>query len=232
MKKQTPSTNFRFSFATLIGLGQKTVSVMDRDQSELLFYGIAAADRTIVAQATLNLQDMPTDDEYKGIVIGHTATKDQLTDQIKVGIRSVMVRVADVFGEKSGTYYRFGTTGLSKMNDLDLLQCCKRVTRMAGSYISQLETKGLTPVMLETITQLATQFEAALEAKKDAELEREVATEQRITEANELYALITRVCGFGKDYWYTRNEAKYNDYVIYDTPSGNAENNTPPVMPA
>ena len=232
MKKTVASFNFKFSYADLIGLGEKTNSLMGRDQEELLTYSVNDQDRTAIAEATAELQDLPTDDEYKGTIIEFTATKDKLADEVKVGIRTFMVRVADAFGENSGTYSRFGTAGLSKLADLDLLQCCKRVLRMANTYSAQLQAKGLTAAMIEGLNTNCTQLDLAIAAKEDAVLAREVATEHRVTLANDLYARIVRISGFGKDYWYTRNEAKYNDYIIYDTPTGTKETTVPPVTPA
>ena len=54
---------------------------------------------------------------------------------------------------------------------------------------------------------------------------RNESTQVRVEMANVLYGIIVELFDFGKDYWYTRNEAKYNDYIIYDTPGGGA---TPP----
>jgi hypothetical protein len=232
MKKTVATFNFKFSYAGLIGLGEKTKSLLSRDQAELLTYSISEQDRTAVAEATTELQNLPTDDEFKGTIVEFTTTKDLLADEVKVGIRTIMVRVADAFGENSGTYRRFGTAGLSKLADLDLLQCCKRVLRMANSYTAQLLAKGLTADMIASLDSKCTQFDLAIAAKEDAVLAREVATEHRVTLANDLYARIARISGFGKDYWYTRNEAKYNDYVIYDTPTGTKDAPVPPVTPA
>ncbi len=220
MKKLALTPIFRFSFGTLIGFGEKTGSLMSRDQAELLTYGVTDADRSFVLQKTDELKNMPADDEFLGVGMERTTTKDSIADRLRVEIRSYMIRVADVYGENSGTYRRFGTAGLSKLTDSDLLLCCKRVLRLTGTYFDALKDKGITQQMVESLTNFCSQFDDALGLKEDADMDREVAAEQRMELANELYTKINRICGFGKDYWYTRSEAKYNDYVIYDTPSG------------
>jgi hypothetical protein len=40
---------------------------------------------------------------------------------------------------------------------------------------------------------------------------------------NVLYAELVKLCNTGKDIFYSLNEAKYNDYVIYNTPTGKVE---------
>ncbi len=226
------TTDFRFSFGTLITLGEKTASLMSRDQAELSTYGVTYADRTFILETTDNLKNMPGDDEFLGLSMERTKAKDMIADQIRVETRSYMVRVADVYGEDSATYRRFGTAGLSKLTDSDLLLCCKRVLRLTGTYFDALKEKGMTQQMIDRLAGLCTQFDEALGLKEDADMEREVAAEQRAETANALYAKITRICGFGKDYWYTRSEAKYNDYIIYDTPSGTKDETTPPATQA
>ena len=59
-----------------------------------------------------------------------------------------------------------------------------------------------------------------------------IATEKRVEELNALYALVIKYAGIGQDIFYEENEAKYNDYVIYDTPSGlPPENPDGPIVP-
>ena len=53
--------------------------------------------------------------------------------------------------------------------------------------------------------------------------DRDMATENRVENLNYLYSLVSKYAGIGQDIFYEVNEAKYNDYVIYDTPSGMPE---------
>ena len=47
---------------------------------------------------------------------------------------------------------------------------------------------------------------------------RDITTEKRIKALNALYKMVAKYTGIGKDIFYETNEAKYNDYVIYDSP--------------
>jgi MinD-like ATPase involved in chromosome partitioning or flagellar assembly len=42
---------------------------------------------------------------------------------------------------------------------------------------------------------------------------------------------VVKYADTGKDIWITKSEAKYNDYIIYDIPSGTDETVIPPVTP-
>jgi hypothetical protein len=223
---------FRFPVPVLIQHGNKTVTLLARDAAELAAYGITDADSIAIKNQTQALTDFPTDAEYEGIVINKTTIKDGLADQINVDIRSKMVRVNDAFGESSGVYHRFGTKGMHEMTDLELSQCARRVVRMCNLYLNDLVAKGLTQAMIDHLSQLITDFDKAFGEKEDAVMNREIATNDRNALANDLYAKISRICDFGKDYWSSRNEAKYNDYVIYDTPSEGKEPEVPENPPA
>jgi len=48
MKKTVATFNFKFSYADLIGLGEKTKSLLGRDQEELLTYSVNDHDRTAI----------------------------------------------------------------------------------------------------------------------------------------------------------------------------------------
>lgn len=66
-------------------------------------------------------------------------------------------------------------------------------------------------------------FDQAIADCDDAIADREIATEERTEKANLLYADLVKLCTFGKEIWAHSNEAKYNDYVIYNTPTGSPE---------
>ena len=99
----------------------------------------------------------------------------------------------------------------------------KRVWRVATSLLTDLATKGLTKAILSELELLISNYEKALTAQEDAISDREIATEDRAEKANEVYKIVSDLCTTGKRIWASRNEAKYNDYVIYDTPSGGPE---------
>ena len=86
---------------------------------------------------------------------------------------------------------------------------------------------GLTNVHIKELKALATDFDDAMEAQSDAIADREIGTMERTSIANEIYAEISRICDTGKGIWKDVNEAKYNDYIIYNTHGAKPEEETP-----
>lgn len=218
MRKSEVKPIFNQSFADLMQLGDKADDLMERDAVELLPYGVDATFRSDTATLTQDLKDFPTDEELQGAAAEQTEIKNESADVVKVLIRSVMVRAKNAFGESSAKYRRFGTKGLDELTDNDLLKCGKRVVRIATLFQVPLAAKGLTVAMITDLSDKAVIFDNAIDAQDDAIRQRDSATEDRIELGNALYKKIMELFDFGKDYWITRDEAKYNDYVLYDTP--------------
>jgi len=58
-------------------------------------------------------------------------------------------------------------------------------------------------------------------------VERDAATENRWTEANEVYTLMMDICNTGKFIWKDESEAYYNDYLVYkDSGNSNSTDNS------
>jgi hypothetical protein len=219
--EEKPITNkFKLSYPSLIGLGDTCLSLYAKDFTILEGYGINETFKEAVETKIQELRSIGADCEYEGEAMNFCEIKDKNADDLRVLIRTVMSRVENVFKPGSGKWKRFDTKGLSHMNDHLLARCGFRVVRMCNVYLTQLAPKGITPALLTELHDLSTKFYNSWDEFHDAELNRICVTTERLTLGNELYDLITEMFGYGKDYWSTRNYAKYKAYIIYDTPSG------------
>ncbi len=223
MELTDPVSNIKFSQGYLMQLGDKILSKINRDAAFLINYGITPAFVTNLHNKNQAFKDFPTDEELLGNVSDLTRTKDLDIDNLKVGIRDIMVRVADAFPIRPGIYDRFKTKGMDSLPDYDLIRMGFRVVRMANFYLTKLAVEGLTQADIDALEALSTKADESFDAQEDAASLRVSTTRERILLANEVYGLITKVCDYGKNYWVTRNSAYYKDYVIYNTPSGHAE---------
>ena len=220
MKKNELKTIFKMAYSALMQLGDKAVMLISRDATELASYGVDEPMKNNVIDKTLLLKEMPTDEELLAEVSVKTEEKNELSDAIRNAIRTITIRAKNVYGDKSAKYKRFGIKDIDKMTDDELYRCAKRVSRTATGYLPELAPKGLTEAEITELTNKAESFDDIIDAKDEAVRIRDIATEERVGLSNELYKLISEVFDYGKNYWYTREEAKYNDYIIYDTPNG------------
>lgn len=98
----------------------------------------------------------------------------------------------------------------------------KRVVRVATNFLDALTTRGLTPIMLTAITNLSNDFENAIIDMKIEMGVRDILQEERVETANAIYNTLVSFTNTGQSIWTTSNVAKYNDYVIYNTTTGDA----------
>lgn len=99
----------------------------------------------------------------------------------------------------------------------------------AEKYLTELSEEGLTSDKINTLITQRDALDLAIDAQAQGISDRDVAAEGRVEALNILYQLLTKYAGIGQDIFYETNEAKYNDYIIYDTPSGLPE--VPPTDP-
>ena len=201
----------------LMALGDTGVSLQQRDTPELANYGIDDTYMDSFNDTLTAARNFPSDAEYVGAMKDMGETKDFDAQNLRIAIRSMMSRVVNVFPVNSGKWARFNTKGLDDMTDNELSICGHRVARMAQLFITQLASKGVTTALITELHTLSTKLSESVDKHHDAELERTAATNDRIMLANKLYAMIVEIFGYGKDYWSSRNYAKYKAYVIYNT---------------
>ena len=101
----------------------------------------------------------------------------------------------------------------------------------ATKYLSELSDEGLTAAKITTLTSERATLDVAIDAQAKGISDRDLATEDRIEALNKLYQLLTKYAGIGQDIFYETDEAKYNDYLIYDTLDGLPDDSTPPPAP-
>lgn len=152
-----------------------------------------------------------------------TQEKDAQAEKVKAILGSVMTRAENKFGRESGKYRKFGVWDISALEGGKLIYTATRAIRVATGYLPELQGEGLTQAIL---TDFDTQVKTLITkqgAQEDAISDRDIATENRSEKANAIYKLLVKYCDTGKRIWASTNEAKYNDYVIYDTLSGGPE---------
>ena len=220
MKKPENRAHFNMSYAALYQLGDKAVKLIERDSTELAAFGIEEDYKNHIKEKTTELKNYPTDEEFQGLVSVSTEDKNKLADEIRVSISAIAVRIKNAFGIGSAEYKYFGFHKLYRLSDCDLHRRGKMVVSAANKYFDVLSERGFKEEDITELTNIVDAFDASIYNKYDAVTKRDVSTEERLVLSNELYKLISEVFDYGKNYWYTRKEAKYNDYIIYDiTPS-------------
>lgn len=222
MEKERQVRNYNMADASLVIMAGQVQHFMVRDLVEFTNYNVLAPEMTAFKTDIAAFEALPTDEELEGLKIDSTTIKDGFADNLKVAVREIMSRAQNKYGVNHGKYKQFGTLGMDTFDDPHLLICGRRVVRTATTYLTDLATKGLTAAMITSLTTICNSFENAILNQSDAIANRDIATDDRIEMGNALYKKMVDYCETGKTIWVTKDEAKYNDYVIYNTPNGEA----------
>jgi hypothetical protein len=220
MKKTSVVRSYRFSDATLVTTGKEKIAFMRRDAAAFTPFGITAAQVTSLETAINIFSNSITDIETVSNQTGVTTNKDAKADQLRVAIRTVMARAELKYGTDSAKYKKFGTEALARQPDSDLLITGKRVVRVGTEFLADLTANGLTAAMLANITTLCNEFESLIIDLKMKIGERDIMQEDRVEAGNIIYKTLVQCTTIGLSIWGTSDVAKYNDYVIYNTVSG------------
>ncbi len=229
MKKDQVKRDFNLADAVLKQKADELIALIDRDIAEFTDRGYNAEKRAELTAARNAVDDFPKDEQLEAIKMNLTEKKDAARDALEKTMRSIFNMAENVFGLYAAKYKEFGNAAISQQSDAEIVRTAKIMTATAQKYLTELSDEGLTSDKINTLVAQREALDLAIDAQAQGISDRDVATEGRIEALNKLYQLLTKYAGTGQDIFYEINEAKYNDYIIYDTPSGLPE--VPPVNP-
>ena len=222
-KIKPPIREYNFQDSHLIQLADGTLILITRDGAFFLKRGLTVAKTDNLKALRDAFAATKPDEYYLGMVTVRTEEKEAARAALTTTVRTILVAAENVFGTQSGIYSTFGVSAISKLDDEDMVRKSRLVIDTARENQLKLADEGITEDFLVDAETVLEAFDKAVDAQLLAQRDRDSATNDRITKGNLLYRAIVKVCNTGKDIWYETDESKYNDYVIYNTPSGKPE---------
>ncbi|MBI9036883.1 MAG: carboxypeptidase regulatory-like domain-containing protein [Bacteroidales bacterium] len=220
MKFKEVFKSFNFTFGTLIQKTDDLISSAVRDLVELLKYGLTQETINSTQATRDEFVEMPTDAELVGDKIAVTEAKTTKAEEVREAIKDIENRVGLKYGKKSSQRRKVNAGDLSHLNDAELCRTGYSTVRIATAFIDEQGTMGLTQELIEKLKAATQEFDDLIDQQQDAIKERDISTQERRMKANELYEKIILISDTGKAAFFGKDEARYNDYVIYNTPSG------------
>jgi hypothetical protein len=195
------------------------INSAERDQEQFTGRGYPPARLEALKTMCDDLMEIRSDDEMLGDIMVATEARDRVAEELRVHLRSIRSMATNALGPQSARYRAFGLAKMDGLRDELLYFLGRRVLREATANMVALAAEGLTEAKLQAIGQTMDRLLPAIDARQVAEKARDVQTEQRVEAGNTLYREIVRLCNTGKDLFISTDEARYNDYVIYNTPA-------------
>lgn len=227
--KKEVTRDYKIDDANLITLCNAKVAHLRRDSAVLAAFGVNATNLSAFEAQVNTFENFANDQELLAEQTYATELKDAKATAIRDAILPILTRAQNKFAQSPAKANSFGIGELHNYDDANLLRAARRVVRMATVYLPQLSSEGLTTAIISQLSVLASEFELLITNQEEKIARRDEIQEDRVEMGNAIFAELKKLCRSGKSAWRTTDAAKYNDYLLYDTPNGTPTNNEPPI---
>ncbi len=224
--------NYHLSDGELILFSNTVAIAMRRDIDNFESYGVTISSIENFEELINEFQFLPDDEILREELSLAIEQRDAIRNNIANILRSLSARGKAVFGEKSARGRAISPGTITKMTESEFLIASNQVYSVAEKYLEELASEGVTEEYLENLRELTENFESAINNVSNMKMEKDNGTENKILKGNQVYALLTKYCEYGKLIWYNVSSSKYNDYVIYSSGSGGSGGGGNPQLPA
>lgn len=193
------------------------VGYMNRDSAEFATRGVTQTNIDDFEALGNAFEVFPSDSVYQGQIKIEVDAKDAARQSCTLQIRTISGYFQQQWGNKSGQYKMLDIKNFTNSKDDGFITKARNVAATATTYLADLTGIGLTQGQIDALTAEAQTMEDKYHAIRSKIALRDIKTRERIEKGNELYAELVKYCEIGKLIWENTNEAKYNDYVIYET---------------
>ena len=152
---------------------------------------------------------------------GAVATDQKTTghDVLVTSIQQAMAHVELKDAPRTAAYKRFGVANVSNATEAELHLAGVMVVKQGRKYLADYKGVGLTTTILDAVEAANGKFVEELTTGKEAENNRQAATDARIVAANTLFAELTGICGAGNSSWRFEDQTKADEYVVDHAPA-------------
>lgn len=208
---------FNFSYGELLAQALEKQTYLTRDLTDLTPRGVTAAKMTAFDGLIAAFRNTTEDGVMQALLSGAVDKRDALQDAMMVKIRDVAGVASLVLGAQSAEYRTFQYADINELSPAEFLIRADSICDRADIYAAQLTTRGITPAMITAIRNDFPTFQTFIKDVDTAKGNRDVNTQNRRTVANTLYSEIVVLAEIAKVYYQDRDEARYNDYIIYSS---------------
>ncbi len=209
---------FNFTDAELnIDCNVKTRTAL-RDLSKFKYFGYNKKKIEALRSKNQELANFPTDSELLAERIVITERKDNLFVELERAMRKMLVFVGLAMPIGSGKYRSYRKNIVSGLSVAKLIEGGFRIVRFSIKDLELLQAVGMDESLIAQIRFLSNELREAIEDQVDQDNERDIFKDERIELVNGIYSELVQLCNVGRNAWIDTNEAKYNDYILYDGP--------------
>ena len=227
--KQT--RKFAMSIAELAQRGDRMVTLVSRDADEFSKYGYTTDLPAHLRGLTDTFKAIEPDMYWEGHQTLATNAKNKSSDNLTALLGEIGFKAKLALGEDSKEYHMFRIAGMRKLNDAQLVSYAKHVYATATYFKDKLATRNVDEALLAECSDAIQILDDAIDAQTAAISIREQKSVERTDLGNQLYATISELCDVGKRVWENKNQAFFDDYVLYGSTKSSATDDNDELEP-
>ena len=214
--KKLIKRKYHFSDTILTDLAGKVYRAALVDILKFNNYGVTDTDLENFKNQRDDFREDDGDVNSVGIWMTATEEKDALSEKLLDSIRTVRTMAGNKWGVSDAKYRCYGFENMTLIPDEKLHRLGKRVVKTATTQLADLSSEGLTIDIINDLAALNSDFDEAIDTKEQAEINRDIATQERIKAGNSLYKELMRLCKIGQDIFTSSNYVRAKIYTIYN----------------
>jgi hypothetical protein len=224
MNENMPARIYNFSDAKLVQIVDAKIISATRDLTDLTPRGVTAARLEALETANEAFKILPTDEWWEGQLSLAVEARNTSRNLLESKLGNVRTMAQNVWGDKSVKYGTYKFEGMLALEDAKLVSRARGIFQQATLDAADLLAEGCTPAFLTALDELIKDFDDKQDLVRQTESDRHNAVEARVNAGNAIYTEVDKICNTGKDVYRETDPAKYDDYIIYNTPSGSSGN--------
>jgi hypothetical protein len=215
--------NYTFADTKLERMASLLAATVLDDIDKFANYGVTEAVVDSFKSLIENSKNTPTDIEFSCLEQSATEDKDNLAENLRAGIRTVRTIAANKWGIRDAKYRSYGFDGMSGLSDEKLHRLGKRTIKLASQQLADLASEGLTQAFIDNLQNTNNDFDESIDLQAEAEINRDIATQDRILAGNTLFKEVMRLSKIGQDIFASTNAVKYKFYLVYHKKKENSD---------
>ena len=218
MAKSKNNKKFNLTYSELFEQALEKLTNAERDITDLSIVGIDAAQIALFSATIEAYKNIESDELMQNLISVEVEKKDLTRLDLETKISDIMGSATLALGSSTAEFRSFRYKKTEQKSDADFLFEADFICDRADYYATELNHKGTSAADVLAIRNLLPLFKSQMKLVVNAKNNREIETQNRLVKSNEMYLQLTQICNAGKVFYQNKNEAKYNDYIIYDSP--------------
>ncbi len=215
MNLKETTKKFTISYENLYRLSYRTATMMERDLEEFANYGIEQSDIDAFKKLYQEFIDSEQDNALLASQMFRTEEKNRLAEEVRKMLYRIMLKVRAVSEKSDFMYLQFRNNKISKFTGSEFVSHARLSIHLLNRHIDIFSAEGVTPEVLASFEAKVNSFNDAYMQQQITIVDRDIATQRRMEQSNEVYKLLKKYAYIGKNMWAIEgDEARGNDYII------------------